>query len=323
MVQALMRDNHAIVDSWYEPFLWDKNVFNRDFNLVRQAFGQMDSISVEGIYQHQKLPLFIDSPGPFLPNRYLDELFLPGQDDRHLVAKFIRANGRIRLLNAACQGILFVFIIRNPVDSVNSIMGRFSYFGGEFHHDDYPRFLEGIRHRYPVPDPATGDPGDMERELMFWYYMNRYALETFALEHIPVYRICYEDFLARPGRVLQGLTEFLGYPYHEKYLSLAGEKVGTVTAGPELTQGELSLMKPYWERYLGLIRDFDADRVPDLSEITGRYRILPGDEIRSRGYYGVTPPKLVREIDALKREIKALKDEVRRNASKEKGESHG
>jgi hypothetical protein len=262
----------------------------------------MDSISTDGIFHHQKLPLFIDDPSPYITNEYLNELFLPIEKDRSILLKFIRANGRIRLLTSICSHMKLILIIRNPLDSVNSIMGRFSFFGGEFHHDDFPRFIKEVNASYGCAYSENGLPLHFERELLFWYYMNRYALETLASGAVNCLRICYEDFAENPALWIGKICTFLGYPMKSDYLSKGCERVGDLTTKKEITGAELDLVKPYLEKYKGLMQDYFPGSPCDTEKIVGNYTVTSDSSVRSRPYYGMTPVKIIRELESLKNE---------------------
>jgi len=299
LLQELMFEHHEHVDSIYEPFLWDKNIFNGKFQEVKHAFGSMDSISVDGIYQHQKLPLFIDDPLPFIHNEYLDDLFQPKNKNANILLKFIRANGRIHLLHAICPDVRFVFIIRNPLDSVNSIMERFSYFGGEFHHDDFPRFIAGINRRYALNFSQAETQIPMERELLFWYYMNRFALESFSRNNIPVLKISYENYIERPHNTINRICSFLQYDFKNDYLAKASEKIGDITRTREISEAEFGMVLPYLTKYDELLQEFDMGNSVDKEALCGKYLVNPNLPVRKRRFYGYTPVKISRELEAV------------------------
>jgi len=307
LLQDLMLENHDRVDFCYEPFLWDKTIFNDRFQKVKHAFGSLNSISIEGIYHHQKLPVFIDDPRPYLSNEYLADLLQPHDTGANILLKFIRANGRIQLLNMICPDLKFIFIIRNPVDSVNSIMARFSFFGGEFHHDDFPRFIDGINLRYDLEYSTDHLPIHFERELLFWYYMNRYALETLAQKNINSLRICYEDYIENPEKNLQNICEFLNYRFTGVHLAKAIEKVGDITKTKVLSEAELSLVLPYWEKYTELLQEFNIENRINKESVLQQYRITRDLSVRTRKYYGFTPVKLIRELEKVEKTNSELK----------------
>ncbi|MCI0471902.1 MAG: sulfotransferase, partial [Candidatus Aminicenantes bacterium] len=129
-------------DFIYEPFLWDMQAFNGRYNDVVKNFDSMNSLSVEAMYHHQNLPLFIEDATAFKDNPYLDKIF--HKTSENALIKFIRANGRFRLLTEICPEAKYIFITRNPLDVINSVVVRFSLLGSEFHRDDWDRFTREI-----------------------------------------------------------------------------------------------------------------------------------------------------------------------------------
>ena len=306
LIQQLMIDNHDIVDFHYEPFLWDKSIFNGNFQQVKSAFTSMNSISIEGIYHHQKLPLFIDNPQPFISNEYLTGLLHPQDFSADILLKFIRANGRIQLLNSICPDLKFIFIIRNPLDSVNSVMTRFSYYGGEFHHDDFPRFIEEINSRYHLNYSTENVQTQIERELLFWYYMNRFALETIALKSIHSVNICYENYLDDPGGNIKKICTFLNYRFKDDYLAKATEKVGDITNRNVISEAEFAHVLPYFEKYVNLLNENNIENQLDENNVFEKYVIEPGSSVRTRKYYGLTPVAIIKKLEAAEKSIDEL-----------------
>jgi len=88
--------------SSYEPFLWDKEKFNLPYKKASNLFSKTSSLSVEGIYNHVKTPLFVDAAAK---NKYLDNKFFKHFSSMHgpgmpHLAKLIRGNGRMPIFRA-------------------------------------------------------------------------------------------------------------------------------------------------------------------------------------------------------------------------------
>ena len=85
-------------DCLYEPFVWDSSYighYPRDAARESQ-FGNRDALSEAGLFYHTTLPLFADAQetGPQgLP------AYLKADTAKPLLAKFIRANGRLGYLD--------------------------------------------------------------------------------------------------------------------------------------------------------------------------------------------------------------------------------
>ena len=226
LLQEIMLENHKSVDFVYEPFLWDKNIFNKKYEEACKAFKYLNSISLEGIYQHQTLPLFINKPDQFQSNKYLRNIFRSQPPQQPKLIKFTRANGRLLLLHKICPDCKFVFIIRNPLDSANSVLTKFSYYGGEFHHDDYPRFINEINSIYGLDYSAETFQTQIEKELMYWYYMNRFAIEILRKSTSNFLILTHEYYRMNREDAIRKICAFLNYDFKYHYF-LKAEQTGT------------------------------------------------------------------------------------------------
>lgn len=289
LMQEIMSENHPDMRYAYEPFLWDRTVFNDIFHNVTEKFSYWDSTSVEGMYQHQKLPLFVEESYVIKNNDYLEEVLETDNPDQNVLSKFIRANGRIRLLNRLCPEMKFIFTIRNPLDSVNSVLTKFSYYGGEFHRDDYPRFINGINTIYNLNYSADQVKTQIERELLYWYYMNRFALETLSGIGADSIIVCHETFNSKAVDTVQRICEFFNYPMDGRYCQTALARVGDLTTKKEISRSELSAVLPYWEKYERLLHDFRVESTPGKEEIFSKYVVTNDDSFRKSEYYGKIP----------------------------------
>ena len=302
LMQEIMSDNcRGEPHFYYEPFLRDIGLLDGRYDSVAAKMDLQESLSIEGMYQHLRLPLFVVDPAPFLDNSYLRSLFDPADGRPDLLIKFIRANGRFLLLRAICPQAKALFIIRNPLDVVNSIRQRFSFFGREFHRDDFPRFSAEAKRIYPEDFPPTAPETDVERELLFWYFMNRFALESFAgtpAAERPLL-ICYEEFGRDGERAIKELCLFLDVPYREKYLATARRKAGTVTRTFLLAESEQSLFREYLQKYLALLREYAIKSTVVVEDVLAKYRLAE---------HPVDPPKRFPglHVRALEREYESL-----------------
>lgn len=282
----------------YEPFLWDRDSFDGRFNDVKHRFLTMDGISFEGIHNHLMLPLFIKKPVPWKSNLFVNELFRPSGMNQNVLLKFIRANGRIRLLKEICPELQFIFVIRNPLDTIHSILSRFSYFGGEFHKDDYPRFINEIQENFHV-SVADDNLSVAKRELLFWYYMNRYALETFRDEGIEVIRICLESYVCNPGVYFEQFKSVLDCNCENVSHSLSQRRVGVITENYEIAKEDFEIIMPYLEMYPSFLKEFNMEYDVDLDSIIAKYKIRTDLTGRMRCFYGYTPIRLARQLEKM------------------------
>lgn len=309
LMQEIMVDVHKDVQFVYEPFLWDKDVFNARYHEIGEKFNTINSISVEGIYQHQTLPLFIDDPGEHVNNSYLNDIFKPQDHEYNLLAKVIRANGRVVLLNRICPELKIIYILRNPLDSVNSILSLFSYYGGEFHHDDYPRFIEGVRYRFGLNFTAGAVLHQIEKELLYWYYMNLFALQTMRKQNIRPLIISFENYSKNPELIVSRICEHLHYPVKDEYHRYSKREEGVVTREFNISREEMNCVLPYLGKYQQLLKEYSIENAYIQEDVLGKYLVNADESFRVKHYYGLNPLLIVNRVEELQKQLKE-KDEI-------------
>jgi hypothetical protein len=302
LLQEIMLDHFGEeVDFVYEPFLWDKECFNDRYERVQVNFNYMDSISSEGIYNHRLLPLFISDPQPFLTNSYLRTLFQLEEKDKPILLKMIRLCGRYLLLRDICPETRFIYILRSPANAVNSLTYNFSFFGGEFHRDDYPRFLRELHQVYGQPLAPTVEKCWTEKELFFWYHMNKYALESFKKRPNPPLLLCYEECVRDREKTLQRVCDFLSLTVKSAYLERYQQKVGSITKEFRISQGQMSCFQRYVPLYLDLLTENGIPHSLDSNQLLEKYEV--SEEIAppiDRALYGLNPLVLMRRCKELR-----------------------
>lgn len=254
----------------YEPFLWDRTTFEKRFSDIKNHFGKSGTKSQEGIMNHLSLPLFIRNPEEWVMNSFVKGLLTPFQPQHNLLLKFIRANGRIRLLHRICPEMKFIFVIRNPLDTIHSVLQRFSYFGSEFHEDDYPRFKRELLEVYGV-NIGESAQSPAARQVLFWYYMNRFALETFRDEKIDVIHVCLESYADNPTSYFKQFYKMLGSSGGIVPESYAKEKIGAITTRHAFAAHDYEAVLPFLEQYPAMLSEFNISNSVDLKLITGKY----------------------------------------------------
>jgi hypothetical protein len=279
LLQNILEDScERGVDFVYEPLLWDRETFDRRYDGITDEFQHGSSISQEGIACHLRLPLFVSDPGPYLEDEYLPGLFEPTTQGRAVLLKFIRANGRIRLLRELAGECKFVFVVRNPLDVVNSIAKKFSFFGEEYHPDDYERFSLQAEGLYDHPLLRQENELPVRRHLLFWWCMNRFLLESIPPDSPNTFVVSIERYTRSPASIIRELCEFLEVPCQEKYLETSRVKIGWVTPRIHLGRAVCEAILPYvdeWtdfleERGVAFPSSLKDDVVRKYAEILGR-----------------------------------------------------
>ncbi|MBY0510253.1 MAG: glycosyltransferase [Rhodospirillaceae bacterium] len=299
-------------DCLYEPFVWDSAAighYPRD--AAREAqFGNKDALSEEGIFYHTKLPLFAGSEQQ---DPTLDGLpaYLKTHTARPLLAKFIRANGRLGYLDQLYPDGRFIITLRNPFDVVNSVITKFSFFGAEFHKNDYPRFCRDVKRLFGVDLPAEHELPAAYRAALWAHFMNLAAV-THAVGK-PNYKvIVYEDWAANREAYTKIICDHVGATYKPAYDNATAAPVGRVTKGaPTLTVDEVEAIKPLFEQYLAITAPLAKLSPIDGDKILRKYAAAtPRTSTRDERGLGWSPVKLESELFSFNR---ALRDSANLN----------
>ena len=112
------------VDHVYEPFLWDRATFDGPYRSVSKNFRSMDSVSIEAIYRHLRIPLFASVTDDSADGEWLRGILTPNAPKEHLLIKMIRACGRLPLLHRNAPDARFVLIVRSTSASARSVRLR-------------------------------------------------------------------------------------------------------------------------------------------------------------------------------------------------------
>jgi hypothetical protein len=219
------------VDYVYEPFQWDRDSFNKLYTDLTHEFNFASSLSIDGQYHHKRLPMFVTDKGSVEQESkdWLSNVLQPRKGYSHYLGKMIRANGRISLIRELGPGHKFIFLIRNPVDVLNSASQLFSFYGSEFHSSDFDRFQAEIRagtkSEFEIP---AGKLKTIASEYLFWYFSNLAFLEYVKKFPNSFLTLSYEEFDQNQHSVIKKICEFIGIDFRPEYPQLASKKVGAI-----------------------------------------------------------------------------------------------
>jgi hypothetical protein len=252
-VGQLLRSGGRAVNFRYEPYLWDI----RSPRMKGQSFG-LTHLSHAGLATHLETPLFLDGPGDPRHDAFLDGLFdapFDGDPDRRpdaSLAKVIRGAGRLRAGLERFTDLRVIACLRNPVDTINSSLGMFSFFGEDFHADDRPRFKAELLTRPPVPgiDAAALPEGRRSIEWSAaWVAAFTAEMRAVARDYPSrVHLVCHEALTADPVATLDAIAAFLGATGPEIHLGttrMAGPRADAVN----LTVADMDHLLPLHTRY--------------------------------------------------------------------------
>lgn len=277
--------------SVYEPFLWDLQLFDRPLRDTDELFSNMSSVSYQGILENKSIPLFVlpDQVTQYQHRPFIREISCCPPERPALISKMIRANGRYCLLRSASPEARIVFILRNPLDVVNSSSEMFSFYGEDFHASDYERFQQEIIDIFG--DEAAKLPRDMyvQKQAFYWYFMNRFFLEQ-SIDDQRLLKILYSEYSEKPEATHTKLCQFLDVdinktPFTDSYKSKAGPSFSGIT----LSQEEIAGLDIYLELYAELLDKFFPGNTESIGRIRDKYKNASDKSFVIDRYFGKTP----------------------------------
>lgn len=303
--QAYLQKFGSDFKSTYEPFIWNRELFNGLYENVLTNFGKTASLSIEGIYHHLSLPLFSGE----LPNKkvqdndFLNHFAVGESPAKPHVAKFIRANGRMALFRRLNPSAKFILMLRNPVDVLNSVKHKFSFFGDDFYPSDYPRFCSELEDKLVrQPSEATW----ARRNAEYVYQMNLAAVE-FAVSDKNTMIVEYDKYKAELPESAVRVCDFLELAFSETVSKAATTSKGPVTSSISLSQGEFDEALEYGKLYWQMCEKFRLYSPLTADGLTQRYEGRCTQPDMDKSYDGLTTNQLRRIILKQKKELEQLK----------------
>jgi hypothetical protein len=260
LVRHMMLASGLPLKSYYEPFLWGERTWHREYADLGPSFATIESFSVEGMAAHKRLPMFVADASKLRDDAFLTQLLRPG-DDVHVLAKFIRASGRLPLLQTICPEARFIFVIRDPLSVVNSLASSFSAFGEGYHPSDYGRFLKEVREKF---DDGAAQIARFERfgivgaQALYWYFNNRHAIDFIRAQPSPrPFRVVTAaSITAHSTQLCRGLVEDFGLPWLDRLPDIAARRAGRVTESICLEPALIDAMAPLLDYYAAVAAEF-------------------------------------------------------------------
>ena len=241
--QTLARSQAVSFDFSYEPYLWGEAVWLDDHSKVKSEFQSTSSLNRDGIITHLSVPLFLgdthnDTHAQFVRRVYPERV--------SVLAKVIRGSGRLHHYLSTLPDLKIIYVIRNPMDTVNSVVGLFSYFGDEFHPSDKERFKAEVLNTDVLGCSWETEVG---KAASWWYHMNEAALNAAAQFPKRVFVLPYESFQLEPGPTFARLASFLNAEIVPSATMDFSRPAGPTTAYRNLLSEDVRLLTPLTEYY--------------------------------------------------------------------------
>lgn len=257
LAKLLLLETEA-VNFRYEPYLW--NI--RAQGTAGNSFGT-DQIHHFGLHTHLATPLFLAGAHE-IHDAFLDTLFDapldrdPDSRPDACLTKVIRGSGRLRAYLARFPDLKLVICLRNPLDTINSSLGMFSFFGDEFHENDRARFAAELRARGRLPRPLPDAQNAVEWYGAWWRAFTDESLAVAADFPDNVFLFCHEMFQQDNTGVLEALQAFVGLKNDGIYMGL-NQPAGPSIRATSLTVHDMMRLAPdsafyreqVLERFLG------------------------------------------------------------------------
>lgn len=304
--QHLVGKNYRSI---YEPYIWNSVLFNKPYEECAEHFGKTSSISIEGIHNHLNTPLF-SSENPDL--KALDDdfyqKFMPSGDSVIQVVKLIRGNGRMALFRQLNPEAKFIVMIRNPIDVVNSVKYKSSFFGDDFYPSDYPRFCQELKETGSLTtDPESASWA--ERHAEYCYQMNRAALEFSAHDqNTMVFE--YDNFAKDKAAAMGQVLRFLELPEEPEFLAHLEAPIGPTTPSVSLSESEFNAIARFEELHDVLCMQAGIRRSKAGLEVLKQYKGQCTNDDYDENYDGLTTNPLRRVIWRLKTQIRGLEEKL-------------
>lgn len=243
---AAMRARNPAVREVYEPYLWTP----APIPLSKRRFTTSE-LNIEGIHVHCQTPLFLAGRNA-LHDAWLRQIFapVPGQSLGNVLVKMIRGCGRLEAMLTLLPDLKVIVITRNVVDTVNSGLGMFSFFGDEFHPSDKRRFPAELAARFGVQVDTSQLLHELDWAVLWWRYMTAASFDVAARYPGRVMLVAYEDFALDRVARLKSVLEFLSIDAAYCNSEVLSRPAGPVTGHRHIDMAQITALAEPLNWYL-------------------------------------------------------------------------
>jgi len=255
-IGMMMREAFRAPRYRYEPYLWNLNIRN-----TNEASWSQQDLHISGMHVHQKTPLFQEGAGLPLHDDFVADLFgsraaLPGDPESpdSWLVKIIRGSGRLGAYLEAVPELKLVICLRNPVDTLNSSLGMFSFTGEEFHPSDKDRLLaEAGALRGARVAEWPGKLSHLALSALWWRVFTDWSLRVAEQYPDRCHLFVHEMMGVSPDAEIDALVRFLGFSSSETFKVNLKENAGQKISTTHLLAADLAELLPDLDHYLATV----------------------------------------------------------------------
>jgi hypothetical protein len=158
----------------------------------------------------------------------------------------------------------------------------------------------------------------VEKELFYWYYMNKFALQSFAGRSNKPLILCHEEMSRDRKSFIEQLCTFIDIPIKPGYTALSAERVGHTTKRFKAHPTELELLAHYLEKYTGLLHEHGIPYHFTGEEILKKYETAAESVFLPSEIYGLSPLKFKSRYEQDKKILEMQLDEKENRLKQQK-----
>ena len=196
---------------------------------------------------------------------FMMNLLAPLSNKQHWLAAMTGSNGRIEIIRQLDPELKILFLIRNPLDVISSAISGESLFGDGLYNYNFDDFYSLVKEHFSAEQWSKFSiETDEEKEYLYWYFMNKAALESFVENSTNIMPLVYEDLLENKAECLSELCDFIGLEsssHYQEYINIDSDKIAYHR--PNLTPAGFEYITQFKPDYNELISGFNC-KAPDL-----------------------------------------------------------
>ncbi|MCP5416276.1 MAG: glycosyltransferase [Chromatiaceae bacterium] len=236
----------------YEPYLWNIPEIENTAVVKGQPFS-VEQVGLFNIYVHCNTPIFLQGRHA-LHDQWLRKVFGPLSPAAEIapentMAKVIRGAGRLEAALTKYSNLKVVVITRNIVDTANSGLGLFSFFGDEFHPSDKSRFLAEVNQKFSTSFHESQFISELEWSVFWWHYLTEASIQTYEKYPNRVLLVPYEHYVRDKPAVMGDIFDFCGLEREFIDKSLFEQGAGPSTSVSYLNKNDLARLRPEMKWY--------------------------------------------------------------------------